>query len=63
MAKSDIEKIQKILGTDQDGIWGPKSQGALNREINKTGETGNPTLKKIQTVLGVTVDGYWGPVL
>lgn len=61
MAKTDIEKIQKILGTDQDGIWGPKSQAALNREINKTGGAGNSTLKKIQTVLGVTADGYWGP--
>jgi hypothetical protein len=62
MAKSDIEKIQKILDREQDGIWGPKSQAALNREINKTGDTGNPTLKKIQTILEVEdADGYWGP--
>src|SRR2546430_15156010 len=61
MAKSDIEKIQKILGADADGIWGPKSQAALNGEINKTAGVGNPTLKKIQTVLGVTADGFWGP--
>jgi peptidoglycan hydrolase-like protein with peptidoglycan-binding domain len=60
MAKSDIETIQGILGTEPDGIWGPKSQAALNREINKTGDTGNPTLKKIQTVLGVNTDGLTG---
>ena|SRR5438552_3286918 len=61
MAKSGIEKIQKIFGTDADGIWGPKSQAALNREIKKTADKGNPTLKKVQAVLGVDADGYWGP--
>src|SRR5260370_17257596 len=61
MATSDIEKIQKILGADADGIWGPKSQAALNREIKKTEDKGNPTLKKAQAVLGVDADGYWGP--
>jgi hypothetical protein len=61
MAKSDIEKIQKILGADVDGIWGPKSQAALNREINKTADKGNPTLQKIQRILGTQPDGFWGP--
>jgi hypothetical protein len=61
MAKSDIEKIQGILGTDADGIWGPKSQAALNREVKKTADEGNPALQKIQRILGVDADGFWGP--
>lgn len=61
MAKSSIEKIQGILGTEPDGIWGPKSQGALNSEINRTAGEGNPTLRKIQKILGVETDGLWGP--
>jgi hypothetical protein len=52
MAKTKIEKIQGIVDTDVDGIWGPKSQAALNREIKKTADEGNPTLQKIQTMLG-----------
>ena len=62
MAKSTVEKIQTILGVESDGIWGPKSQAALNREIGRTGGTGNPTLATIQKVLGVSSDGFWGPV-
>jgi peptidoglycan hydrolase-like protein with peptidoglycan-binding domain len=30
---SKITEIQTILGVTADGIWGPKSQAALNREI------------------------------
>jgi hypothetical protein len=59
-----IEKIQTILGftdTDVDGIWGPKSQAALNKQIGST-QASNPTLAKIQKVLGVDADGVWGPV-
>jgi hypothetical protein len=61
MAKSTIEKIQKILDTEPDGIWGPKSQGALNTQINKTAGKGNPKLRRVQTILGVDPDGFWGP--
>lgn len=61
IAKSDIEKIQQILGAEPDGIWGPKSQAALNGEIRKTADEGNPALQKIQTILGVEADGFWGP--
>jgi hypothetical protein len=62
MARSNIEKIQKLLDADVDGIWGPKSQAALNGEINDTGAKANPTLKKIQSILGVETDGFWGPI-
>lgn len=60
MAKSTVEKIQTILGVDSDGIWGPKTQKALNAEIGKTGES-NPLLAKIQGLLDVDTDGRWGP--
>jgi hypothetical protein len=62
MAKSTVQKIQTILGLESDGIWGPKSQAALNKEIGKTGGEGNPTLVRIQKLLGVDADGFWGPV-
>jgi hypothetical protein len=61
MAKSIIEKIQTILGEESDGIWGPKSQKALNDEIAGTGGDGNPVLARIQNLLGVEVNGLWGP--
>lgn len=59
-AKSTVEKIQTLLGVKPDGIWGPKSQGALNTQIGATGGEGNPTLKKIQKLLAVEADGFWG---
>jgi hypothetical protein len=61
MAKSNAEKFQTILGVEPDGIWGPKSQRALNTQIEGTGATGDPTLIKIQKLLGVDADGFWGP--
>lgn len=62
MSKSIVEKIQTILGVGSDGVWGPKSQTALNTEIGRTTGTSNPTLAKIQTTLGVPSDGFWGPI-
>ncbi len=59
--KSNIEKIQKLLGVKADGIWGPKSQAALNSEIQQTAAEGKPTLQKIQRILAVAPDGFWGP--
>jgi len=61
MPKSPVEKIQKIIGTVVDGIWGPKSQAALNKQIGSTADKGNPVLRKIQRVLGTNPDGFWGP--
>lgn len=62
MATSIVQKIQSILGLESDGIWGPKSQKALNNEIGKTAGEGNPTLAKIQKLLGIDADGFWGPL-
>jgi hypothetical protein len=61
MAQSTVQKIQGILDVETDGIWGPKSQKALNEQIGNTGAKGNPTLAKIQRLLGVEDDGFWGP--
>jgi hypothetical protein len=55
-----IQKVQRILGVSPDGIWGPKSQAALNREIGKTKGSGNSTLQKIQRVMRIEADGIWG---
>ena len=61
MAQSTVKQIQDILEVKSDGVWGPKSQKALNDQIAKTGATGNPMLAKIQGLLGVKDDGFWGP--
>lgn len=55
-----IEEIQRILGVAADGTWGPKSQAALNREINATKKS-STTIKRIQQELSVAPDGQWGP--
>ena len=60
MAQATVKRIQDILGVEPDGVWGPKSQKALNDEIGKTGAKGNPTLAKIQKLLNVENDGFWG---
>lgn len=62
MAKTTLQKIQGLLGLESDGIWGPHSQTALNKEIGRTAGDGNPTLIKIQKLLGVEADGFWGPI-
>jgi hypothetical protein len=61
---TSIEKIQTILGFKDatvDGIWGPNSQAALNKEIGRTKDS-NPNIAKIQKVLGVAEDGVWGSI-
>lgn len=62
MSASTVKKIQTTLGTRPDGIWGPKSQKALNSEIGRTGAKGNPALARIQKILQISVDGIWGPI-
>jgi hypothetical protein len=57
-----VQNIQSIFRVPRDGIWGPKSQAALNRAIARTGAKGDPTLAKIQKLLGVEPDGFWGPI-
>jgi len=58
MAKTTVQQIQKILGVKDDGVWGPKSQGALNTEIESTGAS-NSKLAKIQKLIGLEQDGVW----
>ncbi len=60
MAQTTVQLIQSDLGVTPDGVWGPKSQGALNTQIGKTAGAANPILAKIQGRLGVTADGFWG---
>lgn len=61
MKESATQQIQRVLGMKADGIWGPKSQSALNRQIRKTSRAGNRKLSRIQTIVGVERDGLWGP--
>lgn len=46
----DIKDTQAVIGTVQDGIWGPISQAALVVWI-----------KNFQKTMGVDSDGKWGP--
>lgn len=62
MPDKKIQKLQSLLGVDADGIWGPISQGALNRQIAQTKAGPNAVLASLQKVLGVAEDGLWGPV-
>lgn len=55
-----LQKVQEILGVKADDIWGPKSQAALQHEINQTIEA-NDKIERIQAEIGTTVDGKWGP--
>lgn len=49
-AKSTIQLIQRIVGTPDDGAWGPASRKAITEWT-----------QKVQRFLGVTADGDWGP--
>lgn len=53
-----LQKVQKILGVKADDIWGPKSQSALQTEIEQTVDT-NDIIEQIQAEIGATVDGKW----
>lgn len=41
-----LKDIQRVVGTTQDGIWGPKTEAAV---------------KVFQSRHGLTADGIWGP--
>lgn len=49
-AKFDIREVQRIIDTEQDGQWGPRSQASMYRWV-----------KEFQRALGVMPDGQWGP--
>ena len=47
----DIKDVQKVIDVTVDGVWGPKSQAALETWV-----------KGVQkNVFGVSADGSWGP--
>ena len=46
-----IKAIQGIIGTEPDGIWGPKSQAALEYIIHPDGITGDGTWPWIKAVV------------
>lgn len=71
----DVKREQRRLGVKADGIWGPNTQAAYNKQnssskphgtsIKKTYSPPNgidsvSEIKDIQRRLGVTVDGIWG---
>lgn len=49
-ATSTIRLIQRVVGTPDDGAWGPASRTAITAWT-----------KRAQRFLGVTADGDWGP--
>lgn len=51
MNESTIKAIQGIIGVDQDGKWGPKSQAALEAIIHPHGITGDGTWPWIKMVV------------
>lgn len=53
-----LQKVQEILGVKADDIWGPKSQGALQHEIEETVDK-NDKIEQIQAEIGAPVDGQW----
>lgn len=54
-----LQKVQEILGVVTDDIWGPKSQLALQHEIEETVDA-NDKIEQIQAEIGAKVDGRWG---
>ena len=71
----DVKRKQKELGVKVDGIWGPNTQAAYDKQsssFKQYGTRGKKTysppkgidsvseIKDAQRRLGVTVDGIWG---
>lgn len=48
--RESVAYVQRVVGTNPDGVWGPKSEAARIACI-----------KAVQRMLGVTADGAWGP--
>ena len=58
-----IIAMQKWVGTNPDGIWGPATTRALQTKVGAvvTGYRDRQTTVRVQTVVGATPDGVWGP--
>ena len=49
-AKFNISDVQRVVGADVDGVWGPRSYTSLAHWV-----------RDFQRALGVPADGQWGP--
>ena len=58
-----IIAMQKWVGTNTDGIWGPATTRALQTKVGAsvTGVRDRQTTVRVQTVVGSNPDGIWGP--
>jgi hypothetical protein len=43
MSRDEIKKLQEIIGTDVDGIWGPKSRAAYSAWLDKSSQPSEDT--------------------
>lgn len=43
MSRDEIRKLQEIIGTDVDGIWGPKSRAAYSAWLDKSSQPSEDT--------------------
>ena len=74
-SSEDVKRKQKELGVKADGIWGPNTQAAYNKQNSSSKQYGTSSkksysppkgidsaseIKDMQRRLGVTVDGIWG---
>jgi GH25 family lysozyme M1 (1,4-beta-N-acetylmuramidase) len=48
--KGPVRDLQRALGIDSDGVWGPNTQRAYNAAV-----------RGIQAALHIAIDGSWGP--
>lgn len=71
----DVKREQRRLGVKADGIWGPNTQAAYDKQSTSFKQYGTSSkktysppkgidsvseIKDVQRRLGVTVDGIWG---
>lgn len=57
-----LQKIQKIVGTEADGLIGPNTLKAICNKLNLDYSSDKKTcIKTIQKYVGSTADGIWGP--
>ena len=58
-----ITAMQRWVGTNADGVWGPATTRALQAKVGVAvdGVRGPQTTRGVQRVVGATADGVWGP--
>ena len=50
MSRDEIKKLQEIIGTDVDGIWGPKSRAAYSAWLDKGSQPSEDTFVQPTTL-------------